>query len=346
MPKTKKDEMRALGMSMFKNGFRYISGKWFHHDNEITNINDMIRIANHGVPLFDEEIGKVKEIIRNSDRQENIKGIWPQIKWPEVHGELPFPLDDKQLILINRMLYHPFDNKDRNLIICSGIGGSGKSTYLNIIKQLHKNDCGNASVSDLSNPFMVAEAVSHRLICSDEIGAKDLDCEVLKKIASKQEMTINPKFQTPHDIHTQSNCFWCCNNLPKLDISDSGLLRRVCFYTRNTKIENPDQSLQQHVYTDEELAIIATKAKEYEDDLWFEHNFQEETREWIMKSNSVWRYWADDYQLYCVACDIARQKPFSEPKWIEIHNLFVDWYEECGNKERLSMSTVVKKSTR
>lgn len=231
------------------------------------------------------------------------------------------------MIIINRLLYHRRDG-DRNLFITTGIGGSGKSTFLNIIRQLHNNDCANSNLSDLSNEFIFAEAVSHRLICSDELASGELDLPRLKVLASHERATVNPKFKTPYETQTQSNCFWCCNSVPKLDITDSGMLRRIVFYERNTKIENPDTSLSHKVYSRDELAIIATKAKEYEDDKWFENNFEKETHKYLMKSNSVYLCWADDYQAYRVNCNIKGYRPFAEEKWKEIYDLFEGWKAE------------------
>lgn len=320
--------------ALHKKGLRLVSGKWFLKSNEITHINKYIGTACDTLELT--AINKILDgvIILQGDTD----GIWPEIEYPEIHGKLPFPLDEKQLVIINRMLYHRFDNKDRNIFITTGVGGSGKSTFLNIIKQIHKGDCANSSLSDLSNKFILSEAITHRLICSDELSCGELDLPALKILASKQNITANPKGKTPFEARTQSNLFWCCNKAPRLDVSDTGILRRIVYYERNTKIENPDESLQQRVYNPEELAIIATEAKKYDCNDWFERYFQDDTHKYLMESNTVWLCWTDDYTLYKNKCSEKGYRPFAEEKWHEIHDLFAGW----TSKEPLKSDEIVE----
>lgn len=321
----KQEIVERNASALFNRGIRFISGKWFNisKNMEINNIDHFLFAATGTTER--NALDRIKDSIMI--RQESTGGFWPDIVWPETVGELPFPLDDKQMVILNRLLYHKMDS-DRSIFITCGIGGSGKSTFLNIVRQLHNCDCANSNLSDLSNEFLFAEAVSHRLICSDELASGELDLPKLKILASHEKATVNPKCRIPYETQTQSNLFWCCNSVPKLDITDSGMLRRIVFYERNTKIENPNTSLSHKVYSRDELAIIATKAKEYEDDKWFENNFEKETYKYLMKSNSVYLCWADDYQVYRVNCNIKGYRPFAEEKWKEIHDLFEGWKAE------------------
>ena len=227
-------------------------------------------------------------------------------------------------MIINRLLFHP---EDEVMFITTGVGGSGKSTFLNIIKQLYNNDCYSASVSDLSNNFVVAEAVKHRLIASDELAKGDLDTKVLKTLASKQNLAINPKNLPPHEVKTQSALFWCCNIAPRIDCTDTGILRRIIFYERNTKIANPDKSLNSRHYSYEELLIIARRSLAYEDDEW-EKYFTKETHYYIMKDNSVYLCNANSYSEYKELCSAKGLKAYSEPNWISIKRLFDEWQNE------------------
>ena len=160
--------------------------------------------------------------------------------------EMPFPLDDKQLIILYILLFHP------ELEVCfitTGIGGSGKSTFLNIIKQLFDNDVSSTPIGDLGNPFILAEALKHRLIASDELGTGDVNLPVIKTIVSKQQIQVNEKFGATYTTRAQSALFWCCNQAPRIDIQDSGMLRRIIYYERNTKIKNPNPDLKNKKYS-------------------------------------------------------------------------------------------------
>ena len=329
-----KQQLRAEILASLKN-VNYINGKYFNNDEEILYIDKYLSrtICNNlGYLCNDSDLKEVKTLLINwSD---------PGDKWPELPivkearrlgkltkddgVELPFPLEPKQLMIINRLLFHP---EDEVMFITTGVGGSGKSTFLNIIKQLFNNDCYSASVSDLSNNFVVAEAVKHRLIASDELAKGDLDTKVLKTLASKQNLAINPKNLPPHEVKTQSALFWCCNIAPRIDCVDSGILRRIIFYERNTKIENPDKSLNSKHYSYEELLIIARRSLAYEDDEWDKY-FKKESHYYIMKDNSVYLCDANTYSEYKELCSAKGLKAYSEPNWITIKRLFNEWRTE------------------
>ena len=318
----------------------YINAKYFY--KKTSEIKDIDRYLSKLLNKYDSHIctpNDLKELKCALINLNNIEEIWPEL--PLVTEakelgpitekiELPFPLTKKQLIIINRLLFHP---EDERLFITTGVGQSGKSTFLNIIKQLFDNDYSSSSLGDLSNGFVVAEAVKHRLICSDELGKGDLDTKVLKQLASKQPLFINPKNATPHEIISQSALFWCCNNVPKIDATDSGILRRIVYYRRDKIIENPDSSLNKKKFTYQELLIIARRALAYEDDNWFEH-FRKETYENIMKNNSVYLCLnKNTYEDYKMTCTKKGLKPYSEPNWLEIKELFTKWLKYINSMD-------------
>ena len=314
--------------------YQYISAKYFRKDEEIKNIDKyltkVIR-AREGYICVDSDLKEIKTLIMNFSDENKLWPELPLVKKARQLGPinekitLPFSLTRKQLIIINRLLFHP---EDERMFITTGKGQTGKSTFLNIIKQLFNNDYSSASVGDLSNGFIVAEAVKHRLICSDELGKGDLDTKILKQLASKQPLTINPKNSPPHEIISQSALFWCCNLVPKIDASDSGLLRRIVYYERNTKINNPDPTLNKKIFTEDELLLIARRALAYDSPTWFDE-FKKETYLNIMKNNSVYLTWeAINYSDYRELCLKKGLKAYSEPNYYTLKNLFTDWINE------------------
>lgn len=267
----------------FLKNTKFISGKYFwNNDEEIEDIDgEIVRQAKTGNRNYRVKSDDIKDIKTELKAYGEPKGTWPELKIARLAKaakgslkELPFPLDEKQLQIINILLFHP---NEEVFFITTGIGGSGKSTFLNIITQLFDNDTANCSLSDLANQFNVAEAIKHRLICSDELSADDLDLPILKTLASKQYINANGKHQTAYTAKTQSALFFCCNEVPRIDSKDSGILRRIVYYARNTKIENPDMELKSKEYTDDELLTIARHALLVENPEW-RKMFDEETR--------------------------------------------------------------------
>ncbi len=316
----------------------WISSKFFSRKTglEIKDIDKSISTyfeKVHGVFVTNSEIKDVKDtIIMRGDAL----GRWPELplvkKAKEMGGIsydmslLPFPLEEKQLIIIWRMLFHPMDAV---IFITTGVGGSGKSTFLNMVRQLFDNDCSNTSLTALSNDFVVAEATKHRLICSDEIGKGDSDEEMLKRLSAKNPMLVNPKNQTPYEIMSQSSIFYCCNKEPILDITDTGILRRIVYYVRNTPIKNPVEGMDVQRFTEEQLLMVARQAYSYEvgecGRKW-KNLFLKETHDVLKKNLSVARLRkVENYDLYREECKRQTLKPYSQPRWEEIHRLLDEW---------------------
>ena len=286
---------------ILKSNIEFISGKFFYEENEIKNIDKYIGVMYYNATkklIGEKDLKYIKMgIINNPNAPDKYK--WPRPKLIKealelkesgyMPKEMPFPLDDKQWIILYILLFHP---EQEVFFITTGVGGSGKSTFLNIIKQLFDNDVASTPLSDLGNPFILAESLKHRLIASDELGTGDVNLPVIKTIVSKQQLQVNEKFGATYTTHAQSSLFFCCNQVPKIDVTDTGMLRRIVYYSRNTKIKNPNPMLKSKEWTRQELIdfiIIASEVYVYNEndiDAWKEV-FKDETNCYLINSNSV-----------------------------------------------------------
>lgn len=319
---------------LYKKGIRFISGKFFNGKTEIKD--------------FCKYLWNIQELrINSTNDTKNIKdafierygenGRWPEMPIVEearnVDALMPlaFPLNYKQLLYINRLI----KGEDEMMFILCGCGGSGKSTFANIVKQIFDGDVASLNLEDLSSEFKLATGVNKRLIYSDELNASDIDNGVIKTIISKQAININPKFEKGFDVNWQGTLFFSCNKPPKLDLSDSGIVRRICYFYMNTKIDSPDRSLQKKVYTHEELVNIVAHALAIDDSDWY-RCFKFETRKLLRETNSVYLcanngdYLNTPYTDYKYNCNSKNIKPFAQPKWENIKNLFEEWESELN----------------
>jgi len=313
---------------LYSNGLEFISGKWFFKGEEIKEIEKWLmhtdEIPYHDLITSDLEAIRCRDTFVTSY---GTVGDWfelPIIAEAKAQKELKplcLPLETKQLKIINRLLT-PHQQK---FFIITGVGGSGKSTFLNIIKQIFNNDFASLSLSDLGCDFKLATGINKRLICSDELAADDLNNAALKTIISGQEMPINPKFATPYKAKFQSSFIFCCNRPPRLNICDSGIMRRVVYYGMEKKITTPDLKLAYAEWSHEDLVNIVAHALALDMTDW-EKDFEEETRYYITKYNSVYRFRDEDkYPFYSDACKLNGYKPFNLDNWEEIRDTLEEW---------------------
>lgn len=334
---------------------KYIAGKWFVKDEEV-KLDALIRdemIANPRSQLvhyYNQHNGSWKAIEDDLRLFFESHELWPSPKAVrKARDELDegfvvdqrfvntimktSRLDEKQLRILNILLWHP---EEPVAFITTGVGGSGKSTYLNLVKQLFDNDVSSTSLLDLTNPYILAEAVTCKLICNDDIGSDEVNSAIFKLLASKQCLTLNHKFgSVERNFHSQSALFWCCNKAPRLDILDSGLVRRIVFYERNTVIQNPDKSLLNKQYDVDELSDIALAASYYDKD--FDHWkdwFIDETHKYLVRDNSVYMYHTSksatiplccEYADYKQWCNDNGYKAYSHVRYDDVKELLQQW---------------------
>lgn len=337
-------DSRTRADIMRDQGFSWVAGKWFKNGREAPETRR---------ELLTNPIYQAKETDDADKAMAFFQGAFgdPRGKWPlppivaeaktqiatceQLGQPLPgmaYPLTGKQLLIINRLL----SGEDEMMFIATGTGGSGKSTFGNICRQIFGDDVAYLNLAELSDDFHLATGVGKRLIYSDELNAEALKSNVVKILASKQDLTINPKFGKPYSIRWQGELLFSCNQPPKLDVSDPGLMRRICYFYMDKKIANPDPNMQKREYNHEELMTMVSHALKMPTDWWFETNFAEDTHKAIMSVNSVWKtrlvHRYKDYDLYKNACAKAGYKTYAEDKFDAICSVFQEW--EAKDKER------------
>lgn len=309
---------------MYRAKVGFLAGKWFLGNVEIPNVNRYLYKNPDFIITSSKELEEAKSVFM--DVYGDPTGWWPENPIIEEArhvepGPLAFPLNHKQLMIINRLL----DGRSEYMYILTGIGGSGKSTFGNIVRQIFGNDCASLTLSDLSDGFMMAMGVGKRLIFSDELNSGDLKNNIVKMLISKQCVSVNPKYGHTFTVRWQGNLMFNCNKTPKLDISDSGLLRRICYYSMNEKVKNPDPLMKDKVYSHADLVNFVAHALRLDTEHWFEINFEEDTHDVLMSRNSVHLCDAEAYPLYRSACLAKGYSPYAEDKWQDIHDLFEEW---------------------
>ena len=301
---------------------KFISGKWFYKDTEIKHIHKYL----YKMGIF-ESPNELQQVIDSYIILYGNSGKWPP---PEIIAEaakikelkpLCYPLTEKQLIIINYLLRHD----EEIFFILTGVGGSGKSTFANIIVQIFDNDTAALTLSDLGNDFKLATGINKRLIYSTEINSDDINNGALKQLTSNEEITVNGKFEKPYKATCQSAFFFHCNVNPRLDLSDTGMLRRILYYSMNEKIKNPDPALKSMEWTREDIVNIVAHAMQVDMTDW-QKKFEKETRYNLLKDNSVYRFRSmANYKDYEAACIDERLRPFSKPRWEDIKKLIKEW---------------------
>lgn len=252
--------------------------------------------------------------------------------------------DPRKILIINRLIFHPKDN-NKMIIICGG-GGTGKSTYLNVIAQCFEQDCSYTDLSSLlSDNTILANALQSRLILSDELNGDDIGNAVIKQVINQQKVVIRKVYQDAREIRSQSQLIFATNKAPRFDITDGGMLRRILFYKMDKKPDKPIAGLDKQVFTDDQIVELLRFALYFDTDEvvsnammgrpW-DYFYRKDTREFILKNcnvaiyrkNEVMESYKDDYDTYSNWARSHGYKPFNYSNFLDVTGILKGWEEE------------------
>ena len=336
---------RMLQQQMFN--VEFICGKWFLNgrEYELYSKNGLLNYLGKFFPWIEIERNSNAFVKYIMEKQSEPNGEWPEMpivteakrKIAEGYDNecpLAYPLNEKELMIIHYLL--DGDPKDTYAIFFHGVGKSGKSTICNLIASIFGDlDVSKCGFTQLGEKFSRETLAGKRLWYDSDISANwtESATNTLKKVITHDKDQFEQKGKNPYVAQYRCKALFCCNVAPRFDVSDSGLLRRIIYYSKNKKIENPDGTLANKVYTYEDLLNIVIAALKTDISNFYK-TFEKETKEIIMGSNNVAKYgMCSEYDTYRIQCGSAGVYPCSKDKWEKLKDLFQEWNEQGDSNE-------------
>lgn len=150
--------------------------------------------------------------------------------------------------------------------ILLGIGRNGKSTYLDIIKQLlGRGNYTAISFNDLKGNFRASSLKGKLASLAGDISAKPIEeTDMFKSIISAEEVMLEQKYKDAYEAILFSTMFFSCNKLPRTSDTSPGFYRRfvpIPFDANLDKITNVDGlKFHQKLMSQEAIDYVAYKA--------------------------------------------------------------------------------------
>lgn len=149
--------------------------------------------------------------------------------------------------------------------IFQGEGGTGKSTYMNLLHKLVGGDtnCSHVSLSEMDKDYYLATMVSKLLnIDDDVVDTKTLEnTGRFKSIISGNIISVRQIYKEVMSFVPYATCVFSCNRLPRIMDKTSGLYRRIILVELNHKVAKPDPLFMNRI-TDVDMEYLFFKAVE------------------------------------------------------------------------------------
>lgn len=250
-------------------------------------------------------------------------------------------LSAKDFILLDRIVFHSYDN--HKFFIISGKAGSGKSSFLNLLIQMLDNDF-SAIENAKGSSYDLDQVVARRIAYADDVcGELPIDAGSIKSIVTHGNLAVDPKLKTKYTIkYPQTTIVFLSNEKPKVNIGDSGILRRICWYKKSKTIEKPDERFLTAHYSEDELEDLALFLLSYEEWLksdsgsfdWFKY-FEEDTKEMASICSTVYKFYKSmsvyelsakfDYPHYRDFCKDNGYHSMNASNFLDQTSTLIDW---------------------
>lgn len=148
--------------------------------------------------------------------------------------------------------------------ISKGEGGTGKSTYTNLLqKMVGENNCSHIGLADFDKDYYLATTVGKLLnIDDDVVDGKTLEnTGRFKSIISGDKISVRQIYREVMDFVPYVTCIFSCNRLPRIMDKTTGLYRRMVLIELNNKVAKPDPLFMNKV-TETDMEYFLFKAVE------------------------------------------------------------------------------------
>lgn len=145
--------------------------------------------------------------------------------------------------------------------ILTGEGANGKSTVLDCIKNMiGSHNVASISLNELGQRFKTAELYGKMANIGDDISNSYIeDNSLFKKLVTGETVNVERKGKDPFDFDNYSKLIFSANEIPRINDTSNGLMRRLIIVPFNAKFSPKDPDFDPYVKD----KLMTTEATEY-----------------------------------------------------------------------------------
>ena len=213
---------------------------------------------------------------------------------------------DKQVrMLLEEMIGYALyrENTMQMAFILTGGGSNGKSTVLDLIKELiGKPNYTSLDLRELETTFTPAELHNKLANIGDDISAKYLETSsIFKKVVTGESFMAQRKYGQPFELESYATQIFCANELPPVNDRTDGFSRRITIIPFTAKFgssddENYDPFIKDKLMTEQAIEYLLKIAIDGLKRVLINREFTKSSRgemeknEFVIQNNPVLRW--------------------------------------------------------
>ena len=172
--------------------------------------------------------------------------------------------NDEQLrMLLEEMIGYTLLRRNElgKTFILIGQGSNGKSTLLDVIKHfLGDDNISSISLEELGQRFKTAELYGKLANIGDDISSRYMeDNAIFKKLVTGETVNAERKGKDPFDFNNYSKLIFSANEIPRINDTSDGLMRRLVIVPFNAKFSKNDSDFDPFIKD----KLLTNEAMEY-----------------------------------------------------------------------------------
>ena len=228
-------------------------------------------------------------------------------------------------------------NLFEKFFIFKGEGGTGKSTYVNLIHRMVGGDtnCAHIGLAEFDKDYYLSTLLSKLVNIDDDVvdGKMLANTGRFKSIISGNIISVRQIYKEVISFVPYVTCIFNCNKLPKIMDRTTGLYRRLILLELNHKILKPDPLFMNKI-TDDDMEYFLYKAVEGVKQALEEGHFrinksEEELLNIFKRGQSPINEWL--YENSISLGDLHNHKCMA------LYNMFTQWCSNNGYNKVMSM---------
>lgn len=172
--------------------------------------------------------------------------------------------DEELRLLLEEMIGYTLLRRNElgKCFILIGHGSNGKSTLLDIIKHfLGSENISSIALEELGQRFKTAELYGKLANIGDDISARYIEENaIFKKLVTGETVNAERKGMDPFDFNNYSKLLFSANELPRINDTSDGLMRRLVIVPFNATFSKHDSDydpfIKDKLLTDEAMEYL------------------------------------------------------------------------------------------